>query len=1042
MFKRTILIVDDQEVNRRILGKLLSDRYEILEAENGKRAIECLRAEAERISAVLLDIIMPEMDGYEVLTAMRADAELSKIPVIVSSQKDSSDAEIRALSLGAQDFIAKPYNASIIRHRLENLIRLRETAAVINKIERDELTGLYNKTFFLEKARDYLDRHPDRPVDLVCLGIEHFKLVNDIYGTRKGDELLRHMAGVIKEASREINICGHFTGDIFFTLLPHSDQYTNDQLRPWLDKINAFPIDMDLKLHCGIYGIHDRSKAVIVMCDRAQLAANKNKGRYDDLFCYYDDSIRQKMLEEQFITSTMQTALEQRQFEVYYQPKYDLRTETVVGAEALVRWNHPERGFLSPGRFIPLFEKNGFITQLDRYVWEETCRAIRAWRDKGDPWVAISVNVSRADLYNPKLTDILLDLIGKYQVPMRYLHLEITESAYTDNPQQIITAVGRLRTLGFVIEMDDFGSGYSSLNMLAEMPVDVLKLDIRFIQAETSKPSAKGILSFIISLAKWLNLAVVAEGVETKEQIAVLQSMDCTYVQGFYYAKPMPESAFEALLQTAKVTEMVCTSRTAAQYVAERKPLHALADGRQMLIVDDIESNRAVLASIFLDEYQIVERENGRDAWDYLTSHVGRVDLVMLDLLMPVMDGFQLLEKIRGDERTKDLPVVITSQGNGESERHALQIRADDFISKPYNPEIVRHRVHNVMARYQLEKMRCETPALLSELRRQPEESKPSTAMERIESHMEALRPYFDIVRLVDPRRTFVYEGGQDPASCDMRACFSVWGKTARCSNCISLRALETKGRLNKLEYGENGLHFVIAEYLPYGLDGLVLELVSKLNGEAIDNVFDKELFYMDLDAMNQKLENDPLTGTYNRRHIDRHLSAYVSSARKRKKDLGVAMVDVDCFKALNDAQGHLFGDHVLRKVAEMLKSNIAQSQGDFVARFGGDEFLIVCRDIPSDVFVRRIAAVTQLAKHIILDAETQPNIGISAGCVCLSEYPNDTAMELIKHADDRLYMAKKAGRGRVVCTRTLPAAKIEGDRNDERKTKNSDCGG
>ncbi len=227
--------------------------------------------------------------------------------------------------------------------------------------------------------------------------------------------------------------------------------------------------------------MEDDSIPVEEMCQRARLATDQNKGNYD-MFTYYDESIRDKVLEEQFILSNMDRALEQKQFHVYYQPKYDLQTEMIAGAEALVRWIHPQKGFMSPGAFIPLLEKNGFITKLDRYVWERVCEDMQRWMEMGNPPLAISINVSRADLYNPKLTDIMLDLVAKYKIPLHYLHLEITESAYTNNPEQIITVVNRLRKLGFVIEMDDFfGSGYSSLNMLAEMPVDVLKLDMRFI---------------------------------------------------------------------------------------------------------------------------------------------------------------------------------------------------------------------------------------------------------------------------------------------------------------------------------------------------------------------------------------------------------------------------------------------------------------------------------------------------------------------------------------------------------------------------------
>lgn len=706
MNTRTILIVDDQVINRRILHRLLEKEYQIMEAENGEQALKVLREHGKAISAVLLDIIMPVLDGYGVLKAMKDDPELNRIPVIVSSQEDGDAAEIKALSLGAQDFIAKPYKSDIIRHRLENTIRLRETAAIANQAERDELTGLYNKRYFTEKVEERLRENTGERYNLLCLGVERFKLVNATYGIKKGDDLLRYIAGLLLEAAGERGICAHFNADAFFACLPYKKVYTEEDFEPWLRRLSQFPIDMDIRVHCGIYEIKDATLSVDVMCDCAQLAADKNRGKYDTCFSYYDDSIQKQMMEEQFITTSMQAGLDQHQFQVYYQPKYDLHTEMVAGAEALVRWMHPERGFMSPGSFIPLFEKNGFITQLDRYVWEQACVDIRGWMDSGMPPVPVSVNVSRADIFNPKLCEILTGLVEKYQIPMPYLHLEITESAYTDNPEQIVEVVGRLHDLGFVIEMDDFGSGYSSLNMLAELPVDILKLDMRFVQTESTNTSGRGIMSFVISLAKWMKLSVIAEGVETAEQIISLRSMDCNFVQGYYYAKPMPKADFEKILKTVAVVDQ--TDQTADSDLISRKNSKRHSD-KVMLIVDDIEVNRAVLEGIFYEEYEIVEKENGQEALEYLQQNYQKVGVILLDLLMPVMDGFQLLAKMKADPCLSDIPVVVTSQGDVTAEERALASGADDFISKPYSPQIVCHRVHNVVDthRVQLRQEEC-----------------------------------------------------------------------------------------------------------------------------------------------------------------------------------------------------------------------------------------------------------------------------------------------------------------------------------------------
>ena len=304
----------------------------------------------------------------------------------------------------------------------------------------------------------------------------------------------------------------------------------------------------------GIYSIEDRTISVEQMCDRALLAARSIKGQYGKYFAAYDDQLRNQLLREQAITDGMETALAKRQFVIYLQPKYRIADNRLAGAEALVRWNHPEWGLQPPSEFIPLFEKNGFITRLDQYIWDGVCSILREWDDKGYPPISISVNVSRADIYNADLVDILIHTLKKYNVSPERLHLEITESAYTENPKQIIDTVSRLRKVGFIVEMDDFGSGYSSLNMLNEMPIDILKLDMKFMQSETAKPVNQGVLRFIMDLARWMKLSVVAEGVETKEQLERLREIGCDYVQGYFFARPMPSLDFEKLMNEQRLS--------------------------------------------------------------------------------------------------------------------------------------------------------------------------------------------------------------------------------------------------------------------------------------------------------------------------------------------------------------------------------------------------------------------------------------------------------------------------------------------------------
>lgn len=521
--KRKILVVEDNVLNRSLLSEILKPEYDVVEAENGREALERLREYTGDFALILPDIVMPVMDGYEFLAEVKNDPELSSVPVIVATQNDGEEEEVAALSRGAADFVAKPYKPQIILHRVASIIHLRETAALVNEFQYDRLTGLYSKGFFCRQVEELLRQNPDKEYDIICSDIVNFKLVNDVFGSSAGDRLLCKIAQEYTGRSHDKGICSHFHADQFACIIEHKWEYTETMFQDACVQINLLSQMQNIVMKWGIYRIEDRDVPVEQMCDRALLAARSIKGKYKKFFAYYDEALRSKLLWEQKIVDSMEQALAEGQFEIYLQPKYRISDNRMVGAEALVRWNHPEWGLQAPSVFIPLFERNGFITKLDQYVWDQACAVLRDWEERGLASVPISVNVSRADIYNVDLTHILKELLQKYSLSPATLHLEITESAYTENPRQIVDTVSRLRELGFIIEMDDFGSGYSSLHMLHEMPVDVLKLDMKFIQSEPATLVNQEIMRFIISLAHLMKLGVVAEGVETAEQLKRLR---------------------------------------------------------------------------------------------------------------------------------------------------------------------------------------------------------------------------------------------------------------------------------------------------------------------------------------------------------------------------------------------------------------------------------------------------------------------------------------------------------------------------------------
>ncbi|MEG1907959.1 MAG: EAL domain-containing protein [Oscillospiraceae bacterium] len=554
---RKILVVDDSAVNRQILCKILDNDYETTQAENGKQALEILNKNPESFSLVLLDIVMPIMDGYEFLRQRKKSVALSDIPVIVATKMEGEEGEVEALAGGASDYILKPYKPEIIKHRIANIIELRETSVFANTIERDMLTGLYTKEAFYARAAELIFRNPTSNYDIISLDVENFKLVNDAYGEAEGDKLLCFIADLLKHIIRSTSGCsGRLSGDVFAAIIPRNVlNYEKDLVEYFANVLNKYPLNLRISIKLGIYQPADTNLSVRALCDRAKMATESIKGKYGIYHAYYDEGFGGKIQAELEMASQMKSALLNGDFKVYCQPKFDLLTEELVGAEALVRWQHPEKGIIPPDEFIPFFERNGFIADLDIYVWECTCKKLSEWLGSGGKPFPISVNVSRVDIYNPNLPKLMFSIARKYHISPDLLHIEITETAYTENQQQLIQAVNQFKQYGFIIEMDDFGSGYSSLTMLNDVPVDIIKMDMNFLKSKNTIKKGSSILGFIINLSNELNLPVIAEGIETLEDLTFLRSLGCQYGQGYYYSKPLPFLEFCELLEITKIQD-------------------------------------------------------------------------------------------------------------------------------------------------------------------------------------------------------------------------------------------------------------------------------------------------------------------------------------------------------------------------------------------------------------------------------------------------------------------------------------------------------
>lgn len=839
--KNKVLIVDGVPNNRIALKKILDDDYNIVEAENGQQALDILEAQTERdtIAAVLLDLALPELGGYQFLQKYQKIETYRRIPVIVAMGKGDLEAERKCLELGAWDFVRKPFDSIVLCFRIRNVIErshLQLSRELKYRADYDTLTGIYNKSKFFETTKILLGKHSKERFAFLRMDVAKFQLVNTFFGICEGDKLLCYIAEELRLFAGESTRIsyGRVEADIFCICIPYQSKQTILELIRYIrTRMACYNLEYNIVPTIGIYIIDDHDLPMDRMYDRANLAAKKCKGNYVCNYAFYTPDMSEELFREQRIVNSMRNALKNEEFVLYLQPKYDLQDNSIKGAEVLVRWNSPTNGMISPGEFIPILERNGFITKLDYYVWEKTCQLLAKWLKEEKKIEPLSVNISRISLYNPKLVEIICGLAEQYQIPPRLLQLELTESAYTNNPEEIREQMEKFQNAGFSILMDDFGSGYSSLNVLKDIAVDILKIDMKFLSDTDRQGRSENILASVVRMAKWLDMPVIAEGVERREQVDFLRSIGCEYVQGYYFAKPMPveeyeklafgekrrvckerethldlnadslwtatsqmeilfsnmlqavavyeyeddkgvldiirvnnayydlfgysdinhiqknlltsvgeegrnilKSAFREVVETKEMTDCEFMRRLESgrwiwiqlrlKYINQVGKKHVIFgmisditeqkavdrelkkyrrvftsernEKKTILVVDDTEANRISARCIFEEKYYVLEAENGKEALEYLKEHPGEVDIILLDLMMPVMDGAEFLKCKQTDAASAGIPViVITSDDTTRQQAQVMELGADDYIVKPFIPEIAVRRVHNVL---------------------------------------------------------------------------------------------------------------------------------------------------------------------------------------------------------------------------------------------------------------------------------------------------------------------------------------------------------
>ena len=420
----------------------------------------------------------------------------------------------------------------------------------------DQLTGGKNKNRFYRDCEKISKKISPEKLAMVVLDIDKFKYINDRLGYDEGDRILVRIHKTLADCLDKEEPFARISEDNFACLLknaPDKDlEMRLHEVFTEFNRRNSFFIKYPVNFSAGVcrlgqcrgkYDAIDFTMAV----DRCKLAKKSIKNKHNSDVAFYDGKIREISLREKDFENAMPQALENREFECYLQPKYGTNSREIVGAEALIRWNSKEFGFVCPGDFIPLAEKNGFVVELDFFILEEVCKMLRRWLDKGKTPIVISVNQSRLHINDDDYIWRLREIVDKYEIPYEYIELELTESVFTEDADRMIAIMKKLHDIGFKLSIDDFGSGYSSLNLLKDIPADVLKIDREFFNGTVNSKKGRAVISSVVDMAKNLEMNVISEGVETQDQIDFLQEIDCNMVQGYYFSKPMKLRDFDEM---------------------------------------------------------------------------------------------------------------------------------------------------------------------------------------------------------------------------------------------------------------------------------------------------------------------------------------------------------------------------------------------------------------------------------------------------------------------------------------------------------------
>ncbi len=1001
--KRLVLIVDDEEINRELLNLVLKDDYETIFAADGESALKIIREKGELLSLILLDLLMPGMHGLDLIKILKNDQNLKNIPIIVMTA--DQEAEVASLQLGASDFIPKPYpTKEVILTRVVRSIELSEDRDIITSTERDHLTGLYNREYFYRYAEQFDQHHKDMDMDAIVVDVYHFHMINERYGKAYGDEVLRRIGEKVREMVRDSGgiVCRR-EADTFLVYCPHREDYYDILENASIGLAGGNVSSNRVRLRMGVYAHVDKSIEVERRFDRAKMASDTIRTSFLKSIALYDNQLHESEIYAERLLEDFHDAIKNREFVVFYQPKFDIRAEIPVlaSAEALVRWQHPELGLVSPGVFIPLFEDNGLIQELDNYVWHVTAAQIRDWKNRFGITVPISVNVSRIDMYDPNLIQTFQSILEEYDLSADELLLEITESAYTQDSEQIISVVNQLRELGFRIEMDDFGTGYSSLNMISSLPIDALKLDMKFIRNAFQDGRDTRLIEVIVDIADYLNVPVIAEGVETEEQLETLKLLQVDLVQGFYFSKPVPPSEYEAFIIASKEglaeetanREGYKLEQTIGKTSFSSSVVHALASGFEVIYYVNTKNGKYVQFST-QGKYEDLQIErSGRDFFADTQKNIPKViyaedqDRVSLSLQKEA-----LLAKLIGG-RSFSMTYRLTQEGRPVY-YNLRAVNAD--INDDHHIVIGVASIENQIGRDLGEGL----------------SGKDSITYESVALALAA--DYFSIYYVdmeTDHFIEFSAHDEYDELGIEKRGeeFFALSRKNilrvVHPDDHDMILASFTKEKL-LAEMDKTGT-FTLNYRLMFGDEAQYVSMKATHISDkkhiviGINNIDAQMRRERELHVVREIANRDALTGVKSKHAYDESALKINSEIKNGSSSpFAIAFCDVNGLKTVNDTKGHQAGDKLILEAARVICDIFKHSP---VYRIGGDEFVAILRG--SDYENRQMLVEKMIEKSA--EGLESGGVIIACGSAAWNADQDKTIEEVFKRADEAMYINK-----------------------------------